>query len=49
MAATVSTDFTFEPKVWKDHIRAYFDKKLVFGAIAMQDDTLKGAPGETSC
>lgn len=47
MPATVSTDFTFEPKVWKDHIKAYFDKKLVFGAIAMQDDTLKGAPGET--
>lgn len=47
MPATVSTDFTFEPKVWKDHIRAYFDKKLVFGAIAMQDDTLKAAPGET--
>jgi len=47
MPTTVSTDFTFEPKVWKDHIRAYFDKKLVFGAIALNDDTLTSAPGET--
>jgi len=47
MAATISTDFVFEPKVWKDHIRAYFDKKLVFGAIAQSDGELKGQPGET--
>jgi len=47
MPATVSTDFVFEPRVWKDHIRAYFDKKLVFGAIALTDTELKGAPGET--
>lgn len=47
MAATVSTDFAFEPKVWQDHVRAYFDRMLVFGAIADRDDTLKGAPGET--
>lgn len=47
MPATVSTDFTFEPKVWKDHVRAYFDLNLVYGAIAMRDDTLTAAPGET--
>jgi hypothetical protein len=47
MASTISTDFVFEPKVWKDHIAAYFDDKLLFGAIAMRDDTLSAAPGET--
>lgn len=47
MAATVSTDWNFAPKVWQDHIRAYFDRKLVYGAAALVDETLKGAPGET--
>lgn len=47
MAATLSTDFVFEPKVWKEHVSAYFRDKLVFGAIAMQDDTLTREPGET--
>ena len=47
MSATQSGDFVFEPKVWKDHIRAYFDKKLVFGAVASKDDSLMAAPGET--
>lgn len=47
MAATLSTDFVFEPKVWKEHVAAYFRDKLVFGAIAMQDDTLTREPGET--
>lgn len=47
MAATVSTDFVFEPKVWKEHVSAFFRKKLVYGAIAMQDDTLTAQPGES--
>lgn len=47
MAATISTDFVFEPKVWKEHISAYFDDKLLFGAIAMRDDTLASQPGES--
>lgn len=47
MAATVSTDWNFQPKVWQDHIDAYFDNKLVFGALALRDDTLKSSPGET--
>lgn len=47
MSATQSADFVFRPKVWKDHIRAYFDKKLVFGAIAARDESLVAAPGET--
>ena len=47
MPATVAADFTFTPKVWKDHVRAYFDEKLVFGAIAVPDTTLKAEPGET--
>jgi hypothetical protein len=41
MGATVAADFAFEPKVWQDHIRAYFDRKLVYGAIAAKDETLK--------
>ena len=47
MGATMAADFVFTPKVWKDHIAAYFDKKLVFGAFALQDRTLTGAPGTT--
>jgi len=47
MPATQSSDFVFEPKVWKDHIQAYFDRKLVFGALAVMDSTLTQAPGET--
>lgn len=47
MGATQSSDFSFVPKVWQDHISAYFDKKLVFGAYALQDNTLTSAPGET--
>jgi len=47
MAATVSTDWNFQPKVWQDHIDAYFDNKLVFGSLALTDDTLKSSPGET--
>jgi len=47
MAATASTDFVFAPKVWKEHISAYFRSKLVFGAIAMNDDSLTQEPGTT--
>lgn len=47
MASTIAADFTFEPKVWKDHVAAYFDDKLLFGAIAMRDETLVQAPGTT--
>jgi hypothetical protein len=41
MAATESSDFVFEPKVWSDHIQAYFDKYLVFGAFAMRNNQLE--------
>jgi len=47
MGATASTDWNFAPKVWKDHISAYFDHKLVFGAMAVIDRTLAAQPGET--
>jgi len=47
MGATVSSDFAFEPKVWKEHIAAFFRDKLVLGAIAMTDDTLTSQPGES--
>jgi N4-gp56 family major capsid protein len=45
MSATTSGDFNFTPKVWKDHIMAYFRRRLVAGAFALQDDTLKSEPG----
>lgn len=47
MPATISADFAFAPKVWQDHIMAYFDRKLVFGAFALRDDGLVAAPGLT--
>ena len=40
MASTESGDFLFDPKVWSDHVRAYFDRKLVYGAFAVRDNTL---------
>ncbi len=39
--STKSSDFVFEPKVWSDHIAAYFDDKLVYGAGAIRNDELK--------
>lgn len=47
MSATASTDFAFSPKVWQDHIMAYFDRKLVYGAFALRDDSLSAEPGLT--
>jgi hypothetical protein len=47
MPATVSADFNFTPKVWQDHIMAYFDRKLVYGAFALRDDSLAALPGLT--
>lgn len=47
MPATVAADFAFAPKVWQDHIMAYFDRKLVYGAFALRDDSLTAAPGLT--
>jgi hypothetical protein len=47
MPATVAADFSFAPKVWQDHIMAYFDRKLVYGAFALRDDSLTAAPGLT--
>jgi hypothetical protein len=46
MGATQSSDFVFEPKVWQDHIRAYFDKKLVFGRFASRDTSLTEDAGK---
>lgn len=45
--STLAADFAFEPKVWQDHVDAFFRRKLVFGAFALTDDTLTAAPGET--
>jgi hypothetical protein len=47
MSATVAADFVFVPVVWKDHIDAYFRKKLVFGSAAVIDNTLTTSPGLT--
>lgn len=47
MTATVAADFVFAPKVWADHVMAYFDLKLVYGAFAVKDSTLVTKPGLT--
>ena len=47
MPATQASDFAFAPKVWQDHIMAYFDRKLVYGAFALRDDSLTAQPGLT--
>lgn len=47
MGATVAANFAFVPKVWQDHIMAYFDRKLVYGAFALRDDSLTAEPGLT--
>jgi hypothetical protein len=39
--STSSSDFVFEPKVWSDHIQAYFDRYLVYGAFALRNEDLK--------
>jgi hypothetical protein len=46
MSATVGADFVFTPKVWQDHVRAYFDKKLVYGSVALRNDDLKPDAGK---
>jgi len=45
MATTLPADFAFVPKVWEDAVMAYFPKKLMFGAVAMQNNTLTQQPG----
>lgn len=47
MPATNSANFAFTPKVWQDHIMAYFDRKLVYGAFALRDESLTAEPGLT--
>lgn len=37
---TTAADFVFEPKVWSDHIQAYFDRFLTFGAFAVRNNEL---------
>lgn len=44
--STQSGDFVFEPKVWADHIEAYFDQYLVFGAFALRNNELEGETGK---
>lgn len=46
MSATVAADFVFEPKVWQDHVRAYFDRKLVYGAFALRNMDLAPDAGK---
>lgn len=41
MPGTTSADFAFEPKVWSDHIQAYFDQFLVFGQFALRNNELE--------
>ncbi|MCK5880845.1 MAG: hypothetical protein KAG18_03155 [Sinobacterium sp.] len=39
---TKSTDLLFEPKVWSDHVQAFFDEQLVYGAFALRNFDLVG-------
>ena len=41
MPSTHAADFVFEPKVWSDHIQAYFDRFLTFGAFAIRNNELQ--------
>ena len=45
--ATLSTDLGFEPKVFADHVQAYFRQKLMWGSMALVDETLVAQPGQT--
>lgn len=47
MGTTLPADFNFQPKVWADHVSAFFPKKLVFGQLAVPDYTLTSQPGTT--
>jgi N4-gp56 family major capsid protein len=47
MSSTGASDVNFVPKVWSDHIQAYFSRKLVLGQLAAMDNTLEANPGET--
>lgn len=47
MGATASTDWSFSPVVWQDHIEGYFRRKLVYGAFAATESTLTQEPGTT--
>lgn len=48
MGAAQSGDVKFIPKVWSDHINAYFDRKMGIGQLAMVDKTLTAQVGETA-
>ena len=47
MGATRASDVSFVPKVWSDHITAFFDRKMGLGQLALLDRTLTAEPGET--
>lgn len=47
MGATRRENVNFVPKVWNDHIQAYFDRKMGLGQLALLDKTLTAQPGET--
>jgi len=48
MSATQASDVAFVPKVWSDHINAYYDRKMGLGSLAVMDKTLQSEPGETA-
>lgn len=47
MGVTKKADVGFVPKVWNDHVNAYFDTKLGIGQLALIDKTLTAEKGET--
>lgn len=44
---TKASDIAFRPKVWSDHVMAYFDQQLGIASLAKVDRTLTASPGET--
>lgn len=42
---SLPADFAFEPKVWEDHINAYRDRKLSYGAFAFKPSEKLVNPG----
>lgn len=45
MATILPADFTFVPKVWEDSVSAYFVRKLIWGSMAVPNNTLMQQPG----
>ena len=48
MGSTGRENVNFVPKVWNDHIQAYFDREMGLGKLALVDKSLTAKPGDTT-